>query len=168
MPKTVDSVNQSTSPVSASAKALAEQPPENDVLDLIHTVMHQYRSQQYRALRDGPHDITHMDSKVLGFFGRHSGATQSDLVAHSGRDKAQLARLIKGLRERGLLAAEADESDRRNVRLSLTAEGRAVQRALHRQAKRLSASAVSGLAAAEQAQLIALLQRVRDNLEAKA
>lgn len=159
MPKSVDSVNQSPAP--------AERAPENDVLDLIHTVMHQYRSQQYRALRDGPHDITHMDSKVLGFFGRRAGATQSDLVAHTGRDKAQLARLIKGLRERGLLAAEADESDRRNVRLSLTAEGHAVQRALQRQARRLSASAVAGLNAGEQAQLVALLRRVRDNLDAK-
>ena len=59
--------------------------PDDDVLDLVHTVMHQYRSQQYRVLRDGPHDITHMDSKVLGYFGRHSGATQSDLAQHTGR-----------------------------------------------------------------------------------
>ena len=89
----VDIVNQSSS---AS---------EDDVLELVHAVMHDYRSLQYRILRDGPHDITHMDAKVLGFFARRPGATQRDLVEHSGRDKAQLARLIKGLREQGLLAA---------------------------------------------------------------
>ncbi|MEO8806128.1 MAG: MarR family transcriptional regulator [Burkholderiaceae bacterium] len=126
--------------------------------------MHSYRSQQYRFLRDGPHDITHMDGKVLGFFGRHRGATQKDLALHSGRDKAQLARLIKGLRDRGLLAAEADETDRRNVRLSLTADGRAVQRALQQQARKLSAEAVAGLSAAEQQQLLALLRRVASNV----
>src|SRR5215469_14992448 len=86
---------------------------DDDVLELIHTVMHQYRARQYRLLKEGPHDITHMDGKVLGFFNRHPGATQSDLAQHSGRDKAQLARLIKGLRERELLRAEADEHDRR-------------------------------------------------------
>lgn len=136
-----------------------------DVLELIHTVMHQYRSRQYRVLRDGPHDITHMDGKVLGFFERHPGATQSELAQHSGRDKAQLARLIKGLRDAGLLAAVADEADRRNVRLSLTEAGQTVQSELREQAALLSAKAVAGLAVAEQAQLVALLQRVKGNLE---
>jgi len=153
MRKSIDIVNQSS------------RTPEDDVLELIHGVMHLMRSQQYQVLRDGPHDITHMESKVLGYFGRHSGATQSDLAQHSGRDKAQLARLIKGLRDRALLAAEADEADRRNVRLSLTADGQAVQRALQQQVKRLSARAVAGLSVAERQQLLALLQRVRGNLD---
>ncbi len=140
--------------------------PEDDVLESIHAVMHQYRSQQFRVLRDGPHAVTHMESKVLGFFGRQPGATQSDLAQHSGRDKAQLARLIKGLRERGLLLAEADEVDRRNLRLTLSAEGQAVQRALQQQARRLGASAVAGFSEQERQTLLALLQRVRGNLGA--
>jgi DNA-binding MarR family transcriptional regulator len=143
-----------------------DKPSDDSVLELVHTLMHEYRSLQYRFLRDGPHDITHMDGKVLGFFGRHPGATQSDLALHSGRDKAQLARLIKGLRDRGLLSGEVDESDRRNVRLVLTAEGQAVQRALQQQAKRLSAQAVAGLSAQEHRQLLALLGRVQRNLSA--
>jgi DNA-binding MarR family transcriptional regulator len=139
---------------------------EDDVLELIHTVMHQYRGQQYQVLRDGPHDITHMESKVLGYFGRHPGATQSELSQHSGRDKAQLARLIKGLRERGLLDAQADEADRRSVALSLTPDGQAVLRTLQQQARKLNARAVSGFSTTEQRQLLALLQRVTDNLDA--
>ena len=152
MRKSVDIVNHS--PAGAEA----------EVLELVHAVMHDYRSLQYRFLRDGPHEITHMDGKVLGYFGRHPGATQSELAQHSGRDKAQLARLIKGLRERGLLQAQADENDRRTVRLSLTADGQAVQRALAQQAKRLGGQAVAGLSAAERSQLAALLQRVKANL----
>ncbi len=139
---------------------------EDDVLESVHAVMHQYRSQQYRVLRDGPHQLTHMESKVLGFFGRNAGATQRDLVQHSGRDKAQLARLIKALRERGLLLAQADAADRRTVRLSLSAAGQAVQTALHRQARALSQAAVAGLSRAEQRALLDLLQRVRSNLDA--
>jgi DNA-binding MarR family transcriptional regulator len=135
-----------------------------DVLELIHSVMHEYRALQYRFLRDGPHDITHMDGKVLGFFSRRPGATQSDLAEHSGRDKAQLARLIKGLRDRGLLEATVDEADRRNVKLALTADGKAVQRALGQQARKLGAKAVTGLSEAEQGQLMALIGRVRRNL----
>ena len=140
--------------------------PPDDPLELIHTVMHQYRSRQYQALRDGPHGVTHMQSKVLGFVGRHHDATQSDLARHSGRDKAQLARLIKGLREQGLLLGEADPADRRNVKLSLTAAGQNVLRALHQQSRRLAARAMTGLTAEQRHQLIALLLRLKNNLEA--
>lgn len=139
---------------------------EDDVLESVHAVMHQYRSRQYRVLRDGPHELTHMESKVLGFFGRHAGATQSDLAQHSGRDKAQLARLIKGLRERGLLLAQTDEADRRTVRLSLSVDGQAVQKALQQQARVLSRAAVAGLSPAQHRQLLDLLQQVRSNLDA--
>jgi DNA-binding MarR family transcriptional regulator len=155
MPKAVDSVNHRPGA------------PEDDVLEAIHAVMHQYRAQQYRVLRDGPHGVTHMESKVLGYFGRQPGATQSELAQHSGRDKAQLARLIKGLRERGLLLAEPDAADRRNLQLTLSAEGQAVQRALRQQARKLSASAVAGFSAQERQTLLALLQRVRGHLDGR-
>ncbi|SPB18186.1 MarR family transcriptional regulator [Caballeronia novacaledonica] len=138
-----------------------------DVLDLLHTVMHEYRSLQYRFLRDGPFEITHMDGRVLGFFAANPGATQKELAKHSGRDQAQLARLIKRLREEGLLSANADASDRRNVRLSLTERGQEIESALRQQAKRLSKKAVSGLSADELQQLGALLSTVRDNLAAE-
>ena len=136
----------------------------DSVLELVHAVMHEYRSRQFQALRDGPHAVTHMQSKLLGFFARHPGASQRDLARHSGRDKAQLARLLAGLRAQGLLAGEVDPSDARSVRLSLTAQGEVVQRALRTQAKRLNTHAVAGLSAAEQMQLLALLAKVRGNL----
>lgn len=153
MPKQIDIVNHKTATL------------DEDVLECIHAVMHLQRSQKFRALRDGPHDITHMESKVLGFFNRRPGATQSDLAQHSGRDKAQLARLIKGLRDRGLLTAVADEADRRNHCLSLTPEGMALQRVLELQSERLSANAVAGFSPNEIQALLALLRRVQRNLE---
>ncbi len=135
------------------------------VMELVHVVMHQFRSLQYQSLRDGALDVTHMESKVVGFFARHPGATLSDLAAHSGRDKAQLAKLVKGLRERGLLDAEADADDRRSVRLRPSAAGRALQQALHAQGRSLGEQAVRGLDAAEQAHLVDLLGRVKANLD---
>jgi DNA-binding MarR family transcriptional regulator len=139
---------------------------EDDVMELVHRVMHQYRSGQYADLRAGPADITHMEGRVLAYVGRHPGATLSDLARHSGRDKAQLARLVKALRERALLSAEPDAADRRNVRLLATAAGQDVLRLLQRNARRLATRAMAGLDAAERAQLAALLQRVSLNLEA--
>ena len=140
-------------------------PADEAVLELVHAVMHQFRSQQYRALEGVEDGLTHMEGKVLGFFARHAGATQSELVQHSGRDKAQLARLIKGLRERGLLSAEADDADRRNVRLQLTEAGQASQRALRAQGRKLEARAVAGLSADQCQRLVELLLHVKRNLE---
>ncbi|MET3130089.1 DNA-binding MarR family transcriptional regulator [Oxalobacteraceae bacterium GrIS 1.11] len=150
IPETNDNVNQSVQ--------------EDGALDLIHSIMHQYRSQQYQALRDGPHDITHMESKVLHYFERYPQATQSDCARHSGRDKAQLARLIAGLRARGLLDGVADAADRRNVRLSLTAAGTALQDVLRRQAERLNAKALQGFDEEQRRQLLTLLQQLKGNL----
>jgi DNA-binding MarR family transcriptional regulator len=140
--------------------------PIDDVLECMHAIMHLYRSAQQRSLRDGPNDLAHMEVKALGFFARHPGATQSDLVAHSGRDKAQVARQIRALRERGLLEAQADEADRRSSRLSLSEEGKAVHAALHSSDGRLKQQALAGFSAVEQGTLVALLARVRANLQA--
>jgi DNA-binding MarR family transcriptional regulator len=153
MRNTIDKVNH---PADAAPDA---------VVEAIHAVMHLFRAQQYRVTREGPHELTHMEGKVLGFFAGRPGATQRDLAAHSGRDKGQLARLISGLRERGLLEGKADEGDRRNLRLHLTADGAAVQQAAQRQGRRLSKVAMRGLSATERRQLLALLARVRGNLE---
>jgi DNA-binding MarR family transcriptional regulator len=165
MRDSVDKVNQSAgAPVPAGAATTAA--TADAVMDLVHRLMHRFRALQYHGLREGPQAVTHMESKVLGFFARHPGATASELAEHSGRDKAQLARLLKRLVDVGLLERVADEADRRHQRLSLTLAGLAVQDALQRQHRRLAADAVAGLDKAEQAQLLALLQRVNDRLEA--
>jgi len=154
MSKLVDQVNQN--PGRAA----------DDVLESMHAIMHLYRSAQHRSLRDGPNDLAHMEVKALGFFARHPGATQSDLVTHSGRDKAQVARQIRALRERGLLEAQADEADRRSSRLSLSEEGRAVHAALHSNDGRLKEHALQGFTEQDRAALLDLLARVRANLQA--
>lgn len=136
-----------------------------DVLETIHTVMHLYRSRQFRDLRDGPHELTHMEFKVLAFFARRPGATQRDLVAHSGRDKAQIARLIQGLRQRQMLDGQPDQQDKRSTCLHLSTQGEAVFKAVEAQGRALAAMAVEGMSADEQGALLGLLQRVQGNLE---
>jgi DNA-binding MarR family transcriptional regulator len=153
MQKQVDKVNQSPAPAA------------DEVFEAIHTVMHLHRTKQYRALREGGHEISHMDTKVLGFFLRHPGATLSDLVQHSGRDKAQLARLIRSLRDKGLLEARCDEADRRSTRLQLSAAGRAMFGRLQKQGAKLSEVAMDKLSDAERRQLMALLGRVQSGLQ---
>ena len=139
-----------------------------EVVESVHMVMHRFRSLQFQALKEAAHDLSHMEAKTLGFFASRPGATQSELVQHSGRDKGQLARLIAGLRERGLLEASADAVDKRSVRLQVSAAGKAMQQQVRKQAQRVSAQAVSGLDEAECRQLLRLLDKLRENLERDA
>jgi len=139
---------------------------EGDVLDMVHAVMHLFRAHRHRALREGQHELSHMEGKVLSFFARHPGATQSELAEHVGRDKGQLARLVGGLRERGLLEPLPEQVDRRSVQLQPTAQARAILQAMHRHGRRLAEAAVAGLGEAEHTQLLQLLGKVRRNLEA--
>ena len=154
MKKQVDKVNQNSSESGT------------DVFEAIHAIMHLYRSQQLRASQAGDAPLTHMENKVLGYFGRNPGATQRDLAAHSGRDKAQLARLIGGLRDKGLLDAVAAPADRRSTHLTLSPAGRAAHAELRLHGAALSGVALTGLDASERAQLLALLGRVQENLAA--
>jgi DNA-binding MarR family transcriptional regulator len=154
MKKHVDKVNQN--PIESGA----------DVFDTIHAIMHLYRTQQLRASQAGEAPLTHMENKVLGYFGRHPGATQRDLALHSGRDKAQLARLVAGLRDRGLLDAQEAPADRRSTHLRLSAAGQSAYAELRAHGASLADQALAGLGASERAQLLALLGQVQANLAA--
>ncbi|MBA4706972.1 MarR family winged helix-turn-helix transcriptional regulator [Aquitalea aquatica] len=135
------------------------------IFESIHTLMHQYRALQFAAIRADELGLTHMEGKVLGYFSRHPGASQSDLALHSGRDKAQLTRLIARLKEAGLLQAHADTRDRRTVRLTLTADGQALHSTLRQQGRQLAAKAMDGIAAQQRSELLRLLQQIKTNLE---
>ena len=141
------------------------EPLAEEVLASIHNIMHLFRAEQYRVLRKGCHDLTHMEGKILGFVIRHPGATLRDLVAHLKQDKGQLARLIRSLKDQGLLEAQAEARDRRSVPLQATREGRRIHQILQRQVRKLSELAVQGLDPDQRRQLVTLLNKVQGNLE---
>lgn len=138
---------------------------DDDVLSVMHMIMHRYRAKQFELLRDGNYDITHMEAKVLSYVGRHPGAAQGDLPRFMERDKAQLARLIKGLRDKGLLTSDADPQDRRSMRLTLTDAGREIRTIMQLQAQNLNQLGVSGLSEEEHQQLLSLVHRVYENFK---
>ena len=107
-----------------------------------------------------------MEMRALQFFVRHPGRTQRDLVEHSGRDKAQIARLIKPLLEAGHLRAEPDPEDRRSLRLFVSERGLALHEQLQQARRQVLARSLKGIEAPELRQLQALLQRMHSNLAA--
>lgn len=135
------------------------------IFEAIHRLMHQYRARQFAAFRDDALELTRMEGKVLGYFCRNPGASQSDLAQHTGRDKAQLTRLIARLKQAGLLQAVADEHDRRSMRLYLTEAGQALHATVQQQGRQLATRAIQGIPASQAANLLAALQQIAHNLE---
>ncbi|WP_235273057.1 MarR family winged helix-turn-helix transcriptional regulator [Methylophilus sp. Q8] len=136
----------------------------HQVFETIHRLMHIFRARQYRLIQDSGVDLTHMQHKVLGYFARHPDATLSDLVADSGKDKAQIARLITEVRAKGLLDAKPDPSDKRVSRLSLTPSGAEVFESLKKAERQLSDLAVQGLSEEECNVLLTLLGKIKNNI----
>lgn len=153
MRETVDYVNQSSGDASPEA-----------VFEALHELMHLHRVQRQRAIEAAGLGVSPMEARVLGFFAHHPGATLTDLVAHSGRDKSQLARLIGSLRERGLLDARPDEHDRRNLRLAVTPEAEAIHRAMRTQMRRMARSALADMDEDERASLLASMRKLAQRL----
>lgn len=150
MPQSLDNVNETAA---------------TQVLETVHAVMHRLRARHHRNLRDAELGVTPMEARVLGFFARQPGATLTELAEHAGRDKGQLARLVQGLRDRGLLEAAADARDRRLTRLTPSSQARSLLDALQRQRRREAAAAVAGFSRTDCDTLLGLLARVRRNLE---
>jgi DNA-binding MarR family transcriptional regulator len=137
-----------------------------EVLDRLHTLMHGLRRHLQEAVREDGDGLGPMEARCLGYFMRHEGATQSDLVQHAGRDKAQIARIVKALHERGLLQSAPDPDDGRCQRVTLTEQGRAMQRTMQLRRQRFERAMLAGFSDGERAQLQAQLDRMLANLDA--
>lgn len=148
--------------------AMPTPPARDEVVDQLADLTHLFKSRLRQAVQQDGGGLAPMEAKVLMFFARHPGSTASDLVEHSGRDKAQVTRLVQLLVDRDLLQREPDPNDRRQQRLTPTAQGAALQRVLHRQRQRLGQAMVKGLGTDELDQLSSLLRRLQDNLKPPA
>ena len=135
--------------------------PGIEILNLINAIERRTTTRMQRLLRESGLGLAAMEARTLRFVARHPGCTQNDIVRASGRDKAQIARIIKTLRGRDLVTRPAAEGGgRRPQPLVLTAAGTAV----HARAESLRANTARELAGeldpAERAQLETLLGRL--------
>jgi DNA-binding MarR family transcriptional regulator len=93
------------------------------------------------------------------------GTSQQQLVQAMGRDKGQIARLVRELEERQLLVRSADEQDRRIWRLTLTAEGKKKCQWFSAIEAQLATDMLSGLAPAQRAAFDAALAVLRERIQ---
>lgn len=103
--------------------------------------------------------------RVLSTLHYRSRLSLTELSRITVLERSFVGRVVGGLRERGLVLREAGEFDRRNVRVSLTREGMALFRdAVWPIVSEQIDIAMRGVTAAEEQQLLALLERVMENV----
>lgn len=137
-----------------------------DIFEAMHELLHLFRARMREDMETLGADLTPNEVRVLMFAGRHPGRTQKELVDHSHMDKAQLARMLAQLQERGWLDRAPGAHDRRVRCLHLSAQGQALFDQLRQSRQALAARMLRDWEPAAQQQLMALLERAKLSVEA--
>jgi DNA-binding MarR family transcriptional regulator len=105
---------------------------------------------------------------VLTVLQAHPGLGQSSLARARGFDKVTVLRVLRGLQARGLVERSPAEENRRNVSVSLTAEGASLLQRAQRPAEKAYKRLMAPLDRDQQEQLLQLLQLLTGELEDEA
>lgn len=128
------------------------------IFEAMHDMVHVYRARMMEVVASIHPELTHNEVRALMFVGRHPGATQKELVQHSGADKAQIARLVALLLDKGWLQCAPHEHDKRSRCLHLSPQGKALFQAVHDARAKLAAELLQPVPEALQAQLLEMLE----------
>jgi DNA-binding MarR family transcriptional regulator len=103
--------------------------------------------------------------QVLFALSRSEGTNQAGLAEALDVETITVGRMVDRLEEAGLVERRADPADRRAWRLHLTARAHPLLAQLREVGEGVMAETLAGLGAEGEAQLTALLMRVRSNLQ---
>lgn len=139
-----------------------------DVFNTLHELQHLFRLHMRKSMEAAHQELTFNEMRVLMRTGRQPGITQRELVEHSHADKAQMARILAQLQDRGWLTRSASESDKRVRCLQLSAQGLQLFEKLRGLQEQVATELLQDFPPPMQAQLLTLLQQARSSAAAKA
>jgi DNA-binding MarR family transcriptional regulator len=97
--------------------------------------------------------LTRREWRVLSFLSEHEGVLSSELAEHAMLDRARTSRTLTRLDGKKLIRRQPRPSDRREVHVFLTEEGRRVYRAVFPRVAAINRELASALSPAEREQL---------------
>lgn len=121
----------------------------SELIELLRRVSSGFRACMQDRIGAGGSGLTTFQARIINAVGRNEGVSQLELGSFLDRDKAQIARAVKELEARGLLARSAHASDWRTKSVALTDEGRRAHARLNEARKELAAEALGDLSRAE-------------------
>lgn len=139
-----------------------------DVFEVLHDLLHLFRARLLQSLEAVQPGLTFNEFRILMHTGRHPGITQKELVEHSHTDKAQMARTLAQLQDKGWLERSASEADKRVRCLQLSTRGQQLFDQLRSRREQIATELLSDFPAAQQALLHDLLLQARDSAQASS
>ena len=137
-----------------------------DVFELLHDLLHLFRARLLESLEAVQPGLTFNEFRILLHTGRHPGITQKELVEHSHTDKAQMARTLAQLQDKGWLERSASEADKRVRCLQLSAQGQQLFDQLRHRREQIATELLSDFPEAQQGLLHELLLQAKDSAQA--
>lgn len=136
--------------------------------DLFFAVLHSYKAALQRSFKDQAIPLSALDSKILKLIAHRGINTPQMLAEFSGRDKAQITRLISDMEQRGLLEKTPHPTDKRSVCLSLTSFALELATRIRQIDHAVRQQMLAGLDEEQLQTLSLLLHTMADNLQAQS
>ena len=137
--------------------------PDTNMGLLFRQVRDAMWAEMAREMALAGHDLTYSQFMTIKQLAKGSAGV-TDLARHAQLNPGAMTRLLDKLEARGILERVADPNDRRALHIHLTNAGKAIWRDIDQCGQRVREAALQGLDTGEREQLLALLERVRDNL----
>lgn len=134
------------------------------VLDALHDLTHAYRNHMRATLQAMALPFTPNELRVLLYLGHHPLCTHKDVMAHTGADKALVARTLVQMEAAQWLERVPHPQDKRSRHLRLSPQGHAAFAALRAQRQHVGLQMLEGSDPAQQQQLLQLLEHMQRNL----
>jgi DNA-binding MarR family transcriptional regulator len=140
-------------------------PETDETLRMARTIRRSvHRIARRLRMERSTHELSMSKRSVLGRLFRDGSLTATDLASQERIQPQSLTRLVAGLEERGFIVRRLDESDRRQLQIEITPEGRDLLiRDARRQDKWLADAMASSMTSVER-ELLALGARLLESL----
>lgn len=135
-----------------------------EIQNILFSLMFELKSEFTKSMKGNRFELAPMHQKVLAYFCHFSGSTQQEMVERTGRDKAQITRLLKELEVKGFISRQKDEADKRSYKVRATEKGKAAFMELKKHEDTITGKLLAGFTENELDQLEMLLKRMRKNL----
>lgn len=138
--------------------------PDSDLRNALWQLAFQFKASTKRTIREHGLHLNAMHVRLLYLIRTQADCTANQLVAVTGRDKAQITRLIKELEGMGLITRTPHPSDKRSQLVVLSEPGCALMEQTVRAEQEVEARLCKGMSRQEVETFVALANKMLVNL----
>lgn len=135
-----------------------------DIRQVLWQLAFQFKANSKRAIRDYDLPLNGMHVRLLQMIARQPACTAQRIAASTGRDKAQITRVIKELEAMDLVTRSPNPEDRRSQLLALSKTGQGLMTRIQEAEDEVRKTLLRGIPKKEVDAFIATGNRMLDNL----